>query len=50
MPVQPRASGLLAIAHRGDADSLLLQEAGEKIADFTIIVDDKNMRGLVHAM
>ena len=46
----PLPDALLAIPHRGDANALLFQEFGEKIADFAIIIDDEDVRGLVHAM
>ena len=48
--VQPGAPRLLAVAHRGDPDALLFQEAGEKIADFAVVVDDEDVRGLVHGL
>ena len=48
--IDPCASCFPAVAHGGDADALLLQEAGEKIADLAIVVDDEDVWRLVHGM
>ena len=42
--VEPGPSGLLAVAHGGDPDALLFQEAGEQIANFAVVVDDEDVR------
>jgi hypothetical protein len=50
VPVQPGAPRFLAVADGGDADALFLEESRQKIANFAIVIDDEDMRGLVHAM
>ena len=44
MPVGPRAARLFAVAHGGDPNLLLFQKPREQIADFTVVVDDEDMR------
>ena len=48
MPVQECPPRFLAVARRGDAQALALQEFGEEITDLTVVIDDQDMRQGFH--
>ena len=43
-----KLAGLSCIAHSGYAELMFLEEFHQQVADFTVIVNDEDMRRLVH--
>ena len=50
MPVGPGAAGFFAVPHGGNANLLLLQKPCEQVADFTVVIDDEDMRLRFHGL